>query len=112
MADQVVAVPVSLRYNGVTSFIPPTFCFDLIDAAGETVATVSDVVIDVPSRGSAVHGLEAIEALREDGALAVGSISEYDAGATARQQGRRFTVLRLINTRSGAGTDIEEHGAQ
>jgi hypothetical protein len=77
--------------NGVRSFIPPNFCFELRDQDGAIVTTVSRVVLDVP-RYSALEDFEALELLGRENHTVTGSVSDYDAGPEAREQGRMFTV--------------------
>jgi hypothetical protein len=88
--------PVKVTDNGVRSFIPPTFCFDLHNAAGQLVDTVSQVVIDVfEQRG--LRDFDAVAWLDQSRLWALGSISEYDAGPEARVPGKRFTIDRCVN---------------
>lgn len=94
MATQSIDSPVEVRDNGVRSFIPPSFCFDLRSSSGGVVATVSQIVLTV--RGN-LEDFGALDFLNQNELLAVGSISEYDAGAQAREPGRRFTVTGLMS---------------
>jgi hypothetical protein len=38
-------VNVTFRDNGIRSFIPPCFCFDVVDSNGSIVATVSQIEV-------------------------------------------------------------------
>ncbi|MDT0443517.1 SAM domain-containing protein [Streptomyces johnsoniae] len=88
MTDEAVEQPVSVTDNGVRSFLPPTFCFDLHDRSGILVATVSGVAW--PQAGLA--DFEAVARLTVEGLRATGVVSEYDAGPQARTSGRRFLI--------------------
>jgi hypothetical protein len=96
MATRRITTPVEVRDNGVRSFIPPTFCFDLVTVAGDVVDTVSAVVLQAPGRARRLEDFEAVQQLSEDALMALGEVSEYDAGPQARELGRRFTATELI----------------
>ncbi|WP_331736456.1 hypothetical protein OG426_54590 (plasmid) [Streptomyces canus] len=78
---------VQVSDNGVRSFIPPTFCFDLTSGSGERIATVSQIVM---SDGTA--DFEALKTLTRKGLRVSGTVSDYDAGPQARITGRRFVI--------------------
>ncbi len=89
MTEGTVERPVRVVDNGRRSFIPPTFCFELRDAASDApVATVSHVVLSHPPRGD----FDAVRHLTDEGLAATGVISRYDAGPQAREPGLRFTI--------------------
>ncbi|TLS45366.1 hypothetical protein FE633_14935 [Streptomyces montanus] len=91
-AERTVEEPVRVVDNGIRSFIPPTYCFELRNEAGGIVATVSQVVMT----DSTLTDFGLLAALRRDDAQVVGSITSYDPGASARRPGARFTVTRVI----------------
>ncbi|MFG3254666.1 hypothetical protein [Streptomyces sp. NPDC048172] len=88
-----VETPVRVVDNGVRSFVPPTFCFELWDAAGNHVATVSRVVMSDPDDRE-LADFDAVATLGETRFL--GRIDPYDAGPDARGQGARFTVTARV----------------
>ncbi|MFC8447777.1 hypothetical protein [Kitasatospora sp. NPDC057223] len=92
MTGQQVDQPVRITDNGVRSFIPPTFCFELHHESGSLVATVSEVLLAARN----VSDFEALELLRAEGLRATGTLSEYDAGPQARQAGLRFTIRNTV----------------
>src|SRR4051812_47225335 len=96
MARQSIDSPVEVRDNGVRSFIPPSFCFELRSRSGDIVATVSQIVLAVPGNTQGDKDFSALDFLSQNGLLAVGNISEYDAGSQAREPGRRFTITGLV----------------
>jgi hypothetical protein len=95
MDPDVVDEPVEVVDNGVRCFIPPCFCFELRGPAGSLVATVSQVVLEIEGF-EGVRDFEALFALSRAGVLALGTISDYDAGPEARETGRRFTIQRCV----------------
>lgn len=92
--------PVRISDNGVRSFLPPTFCFELRDGTDTLVATVSQVLL--PERS--VADFELLELFAAEKLTATGVITGYDAGAQARVAGRRFTVER-VHDATGADGD-------
>jgi hypothetical protein len=95
MDTVVVDQPVEVVDNGKRCFIPPCFNFELRGQDGTLVATVSRVVLDVEGfRG--VRDFDALHVLSSCGALALGIISDYDAGPEARETGREFTIQRSV----------------
>ncbi|MER5886160.1 hypothetical protein ABT160_20250 [Streptomyces sp. NPDC001941] len=86
--------PVRVVDNGLRSFVPPAFCFELRDAvAGTLIATVSRVVLG--GRGAGVPALQDFEAvghLEATGRAVTGVITPYDAGPSAREPGLCFTT--------------------
>ncbi|MDJ1135010.1 hypothetical protein [Streptomyces iconiensis] len=91
MTHRTVHTPVRVVDNGVRSFLPPTFCFELWDETGALVATVSQVVLaDQDDRE--MTDFEALGALHGEELRAVGRIDPYDAGPGAPSPGARFTV--------------------
>ncbi len=78
--------------NGVRSFIPPTFCFELIDASEVLVATVSRVTW----HGRGLSDFDATTALQSESLWVTGSVSDYDAGPQARETGRGFTITDSV----------------
>jgi hypothetical protein len=103
MESWAIEFPVEVRDNGVRSFIPPCFCFELRDASGNVVATVSEVVLEVPGQAEQVRDFDAVGFLDRNGLLALGNISEYNAGPQAREPGRRFSVTGLVLRSSAPG---------
>lgn len=93
MNEQRIDRPVRVSDNGVRSFIPPTFCFDLIDDAGVRVATVSRVVLDSPP----LRDFDLVATFTREHLRATGAIAAYDAGEQAREAGRCFTIRRAID---------------
>lgn len=91
----VVDQAVEVVDNGVRCFIPPCFSFELRDVASRLVATVSQVVLEIEVY-EAVQDFDAIDVLRRAGVLALGTISDYDAGSEARETGRRFSIQRCV----------------
>jgi hypothetical protein len=87
-----VAEPVTVADNGVRSFVPPTFCFELRDGKGELVATVSQIVMP----GIELTDFDLITEVTRAGALLTGTITPYDAGPTARRPGSRFTITDVV----------------
>jgi hypothetical protein len=102
MSERTVPVPVRVVDNGVRSFVPPTFCFELWDEKGNRVATVSQVVMaDEDDRELA--DFEALDALGPGSGAGgqvrvLGRIDPYEAGGEARAQGARFTVTETVRT--------------
>lgn len=92
MTERRVEQAVRVVDNGVRSFIPPTFCFELRDESRNLVATVSQVIWAEEN----VADFDALETLRSEGLRATGTISEYDAGPQARRVGRRFTIRNTV----------------
>jgi len=95
MATTLITQPVDIRDNGVRSFIPPSFCFELVAATGE----ILDVVSAVGFRGRDHPDLTDFEAanhLAKNGLMSLGEVSEYDAGRESREAGRRYTVTEVI----------------
>ena len=89
MADQLMDSPVEVRDNGIRSFIPPTFCFDLLNPlTGILVTTVSQLVLGAVGFSQETD-FEALEILTRRQLLTTGLISDYDAGPQAREPGRR-----------------------
>lgn len=84
--------PVHVTDNGVRSFIPPAFCFDLRDPAGVLAQTVSRLRWDT----EALEDFDVVAELERRGAAAVGAVTEYDAGPMARTPGRQFTVAEAV----------------
>jgi hypothetical protein len=94
MESRSIESPVEVRDNGIRSFIPPCFCFELRDVkSGNIVATVSEVLLEVAGR---VRDFDALGFLDKNKLLALGNISEYDAGHQAREPGRRFSITGLV----------------
>lgn len=83
--------PVRISDNGIRSFIPPTFCFDLRNAAGELVKTVSRVVLIDPS----LSDYDAVAYLSQNHLWVTGEVTDYDAGPEARETGLSFTVRSI-----------------
>lgn len=94
MADRNVDDPAHVTDNGVRSFIPPTFCFELRSRQGNLIATVSRVLLI--DDGGLRTDSDAVAELQRAELLAVGIIEVYDAGPQARSAGEQFTVLRTI----------------
>ncbi|MCX4968004.1 hypothetical protein OHA98_25235 [Streptomyces sp. NBC_00654] len=93
MTSQQVALPVRVSDNGVRSFIPPTFCFELHDRAGTLVSTVSRVVWTERN----TEDFDAVALLRAGRVLAAGGhIDSYDAGPQAREPGFVFTFADTV----------------
>jgi len=89
--------PVKVTDNGIRSFVPPTFCFDLHDASGVLVDTVSQLIMDAPEQRG-LRDFEALALLDRFGLLAIGLISEYDSGPQAQGvPGKRFSIERCVN---------------
>jgi len=84
--------PVHVTDNGVRSFIPPTFCFELRDSSGALVRTVSRLRWDTAS----LSDFDAMEELARRGVAAVGAVTEYDAGPMARMPGMEFAVSDTV----------------
>ena len=83
--------------NGIRSFIPPTFCFELRNADDELVETVSRVGLAQESGAEFdAADLDAVEELQRRGLMARGVTEDYDAGPQARIAGRRFTITELV----------------
>ncbi|RDI50119.1 hypothetical protein [Nocardia mexicana] len=90
MTEKIVE-PVRITDNGVRSFIPPTFCFELRDLGDTLVETVSRVI----------HGerrdFDVVADLRLRHMAALGRITDYDAGPQARVPGKQFTIDQVIH---------------
>lgn len=93
MAGQRLDRPVRVSDNGVRSFIPPTFRFDLREDDGTLVATVSQVVLAEPS----LLDDELVEVFTREQLRATGTITDYDAGPEAHTTGKRLTIDRVID---------------
>ncbi|HLI89524.1 MAG TPA: hypothetical protein VKV37_12600 [Ktedonobacteraceae bacterium] len=95
MAIQEINQPVKVIDNGIRSFIPPCFCFELRDRSNSLVATVSQVALEVEGHPR-LKDFEVVDLFRQNELWALGTISEYDAGPQARETGRRFTIRQLV----------------
>ncbi|WP_326806925.1 hypothetical protein OHB04_05390 [Streptomyces sp. NBC_01775] len=113
MSARTVPAPVRVIDNGVRSFVPPTFCFELWDEDGNHVATVSQLVMaDEDDRELAdFEALDALESGRGAGdqVRVLGRIDPYEVGGTGdavgaggggedRDPGARFTVTETVRT--------------
>lgn len=96
MTDRVVDVPVAVRDNGIRSFVPPTFCFELRAVDNQLVDTVSQLLV-VAETQKGLRDFDVLALLDRFGLLALGRISEYDAGPEAMVPGKRFLVDRCMN---------------
>ena len=96
MGGQVIDSPVRVVDNGVRSFIPPTFCFELRDEDENVVKVVSQIVLDREGSGAGARDFEALQILDREQSICVGCLSEYDAGPEARELGCRFSVTRCV----------------
>jgi hypothetical protein len=96
VTDQPIDQFVRVVDNGVRSFIPPTFCFDLVDESGALVATVSRISWNARN----LSDFDAVTALQSESLGVTGIISEYDAGPQARKSGQGFTILSTAAFRS------------
>ena len=95
----VVDAPVTVRDNGVRSFVPPTFCFELHDAVDDhLVDTVSALLITTPSLQFGFRDFEVIAFLQQHKLHALGTISSYDAGPPANELGKQFSIDRCVNS--------------
>jgi hypothetical protein len=99
-----VSSPVELRDNGVRSFLPPNFCFELRDASGNVVATVSRLILEVEGQTEPMKDFDALEFLHTNQLMALGDISEYDAGPEAREPGRQLSISRFVPKASLSGS--------
>jgi hypothetical protein len=95
--------PVTIVDNGIRSFIPPTFCFELFTDTGERVAVVSRL----EAAGSGLCDFDVLEALRGRSLRAIGLVEPYDAGPEARREGLRFVVRGTVD---GRGTEADPSG--
>lgn len=93
LTEKTIDQPVRLADNGVRSFIPPTFCFDLLDETGSAIATVSQIVW----AEQGISDFEAVGRLESSNLRVTGTISEYESGTQARQSGRRFTIRSVTS---------------
>jgi len=84
--------PVIVVDNGVRSFIPPTFCFELRAEDDSVVDTVSRVVL----READLLDFDVIEELTRKGLRATGEVRAYDAGPQARSSGKSFEINRTV----------------
>jgi hypothetical protein len=94
VAEHRIDTPVVVRDNGIRSFIPPSYCFDLVDGSGDVVEVVSAIAL----RGQGLPDLadfDAVKYLGDNNLVALGEVAEYDAGPQAREPGRRFTVTAV-----------------
>ena len=96
MATLAITTPVEVRDNGVRSFIPPTFCFELVTANCEIVDTVSAVSLQGRAPPRNVEDFDAAKYLSDSALMALAEVSEYGAGPQARELGRRFTVTEVV----------------
>lgn len=83
-----IDVPVTIKHNGLASFVPPCFCWDLVGASGSIVAVVSAVELD--NQGDRFDNARAVEVIQKKFGSAVGVIVEYDVEGGSGQKGRRF----------------------
>lgn len=92
--------PVVLRDNGVRSFIPPCFCWELINASGHVVATVSDVEYGIQNLGEADINPTKAEIL-EGKVKVVGILQNYSvlSAANVSENGVRFLIKEIIEFR-------------
>jgi hypothetical protein len=88
--------PVEVSDNGVRSFIPPTFCFELHNTAGRLVDTVSQLIIEAPEHRG-LRDFDALAVLDQLSLWTLGNIAEYDAGPQARVLGKRFKIERCVS---------------
>lgn len=92
--------PVEVLDNGLRCFIPPCFCFELRGPSGSLVATVSQLVLEAKDY-QRLRDFEALDMLHRNELLALGEISDYDAGPEAREKGRRFTIRQCVAKTAG-----------
>jgi hypothetical protein len=95
METRDINLPVKVTDNGLRSFIPPCFCFELRDHSNTLVEIVSQVVLEVADRPR-LRDFEVLDMLHQNGLSTLGTISDYDAGSEARETGRRFTILQIV----------------
>jgi hypothetical protein len=93
LTEQRIDQPVKLTDNGVRSFIPPTFCFELHDETGNVIATVSQIIWTEQGASD----FEVVGRLESSCLRATGIVSEYEAGPQARQPGRRFAIHGVVS---------------
>lgn len=92
MTAQKVDQAVTVLDNGIRSFIPPNFCFELVDRSGALFAIVSEVVV---ADNTDIRDFDAVALLEREQAWATGEIEEYDAGPKAQKNGMRFTIRHI-----------------
>lgn len=92
MSGCMVDEPVIVVDNGVRSFIPPTFCFELRAEDDSLVDTVSRVVL----RDADLYDFAAVEELARKGLRAAGEVHNYDAGPQAQIPGKSFEIDRTV----------------
>jgi hypothetical protein len=84
----------SIQYNGMTSFVPPTFCWDIIDESGNE-QTVSDLDFSALSTDPGEREQLRQRALTA-GLVAHGTVTEYPRpDGKAGPLGRRLVVARV-----------------
>lgn len=109
MSARTVPAPVRVIDNGVRSFVPPTFCFELWDEDGNHVATVSQLVMaDEDDRELAdFEALDALESGRGAGdqVRVLGRIDPYEVGGTGDAVGAAWG-----RRRPGSGRALHRHG--
>ena len=71
MATLAITTPVVVRDNGVRSFIPPTFCFELVTANCEIVDTVSAVSLQGRAPPRNVEYFDAAKYLSDSALMAL-----------------------------------------
>jgi hypothetical protein len=91
MAKRDIAMGITVRDNGVRSFVPPNYCFELVDSQGNVVDVVSEVVIEE----SGEKNFDAISLLLNSDDFVTGYVEDYDPQSPSGQQGLRLVVSGL-----------------
>lgn len=100
MTSTPINQPVKVIDNGIRSFIPPNFCFELLLESGDRLDLVSRLEVT----GIDLRDFDVLEMLRQGSYRALGFISEYEAGPEARKIGRQFTIQKVIDELGGDHT--------
>jgi hypothetical protein len=87
-----------LRDNGIRSFVPPSFSWDVIDPRSmKTIAVASE--LDYEHLGLSGQALSEIVASVERGELVVrGDLSYLPATEPTGERGVRFTITQIVRS--------------
>jgi hypothetical protein len=94
LPDEEQLLAVNIQFNGITCFIPPCFCWDLIDKNGARITTVSS--IDLTRLDLSAEESKKTLTLIENGNITVeGHVYDVKEGPK-NQNGKSFIVTKLV----------------
>ena len=87
---------VRIHDNGIRSFVPPCFCWDVVQQNGEKNITVSDVVLSESLLATAKSVEEALKGVLEARTTVDGFTESYEIPKSS-QDGVRFVITKLAS---------------